>query len=163
MDRKKLEYIIIACVIILLVYSVYFLISYEYDEEQVVLDSINMSSPAGSQYKVAGDRVEFRNHVYDLYDLDVTRMNSSDERVSKLLNFYSHFRTSSADFKNETCYILTVDFDDDSGFGYHCLLIPINSFNRHNLTFTKPCTVWVFDGKDRDFVVDSAFTSEVEL
>ena len=163
MDRKILEYIIIAIVIILLIYSVYFFISYQYSDEKVVLDSITILTPAGSEYSVVGDTIEFRNHLYDFYNLDVTKTNSSDERVTKLLNYYMSFKSSTIDFKNETCYLITIPFDNGTGFAYHSMIIPIDSFNRDNLTFSKECTVWIFDGKNREFVVDSAFNSEVVL
>lgn len=158
-----MEYIIIAIVMILLAYSMYFFTSYQYNDEKVVLDSITILAPSGSQYTVEGDTIEFRNHIYDFYNLDVTKANSSDEKVTKLLNHYLSFKTSTTDFKNETCYLITVPFEDDNGFRYHSMIIPIDSFNRDNLTFSKNCTVWIFDGKNREFVVDSAFNSEVAL
>lgn len=132
-------------------------------KDTVALDDITISVPSGSNYDAVGDTIEFRNDFYDIYNMDVTKTNSSDAKVSKLINYYRSFKTSTTDFKNETCYLLTIPVEDENGFGCHSMIIPIDSFNRKNLTFTKECTVWIFDGKNREFVVDSAFNSEVAL
>ena len=67
------------------------------------------------------------------------------------------------DYLNETCYLITVEFEDDSGFKYHSIIIPIDSFNKDDLKFTDNATVYLFEANNRQFVVDSAFNSQVVL
>ena len=164
MNKKIIEYLIIATVIILLVYSCYSMISYKYlEKEQDVTDSITMYVPSSSEYTVNGDTVEFRNSFYDLYNMDVSKLTSSDERVENLINHYASFNQGTIDYKNETCNLITIEFDDGSGFKYHSIIVPVESFNQDDVSFDKKADVYLFDGNNREFVVDSAFNSQVVL
>lgn len=167
MNKKLIEYLIIATVIILLVYSFYSFISYSNDgfrEVQAdVTDSVTMYYPSSSGYTVVGDTVEFRNELYDFYDMDVTKLSSSDERITNLLKHYSSDSKGTIDYKNETCYRLTLELEDEKGFKYHSIIIPIDSFDKDSLTFNKETTVYLFDGNNRKYVVDSVFNSQVVI
>lgn len=164
MDKKIIEYLIIAMVVILLLYGCFSIVAYKYQEKQEnITDSITMYYPSSSAYKIVGDTVQFRNSLYDFYNMDVSKLNSSDAKLTNLLNHFANVNQGTVDFKNETCYMLTMEFLDDSGFKYHSILIPIDSFNKDNLSFNNETKVYVFDGNDRGFVVDSAFNSEVVL
>lgn len=164
MNKKIIEYLIIATAIILLVYGCISFMSYKYLEtEKDITDSITMYYPSSSGYKVVGDTVEFRNAAYNFYDMDVSKLNSSDTRLTNLLNHFANVNQGTVDYKNESCYLLTMEFEDDNGFKYHSMIIPVDSFNKDKLSFNKNATVYVFDGNDREFVVDSAFNSKVVL
>ena len=166
MNKKLLEYLIIAAVILILIYSCYAFTSYKYLEyNKDVSDSIKMYYPASSEYKVVGDTVEFKNTLYDFYNMNVSKVNSQDTRLTNLLNHFADFTAtqSTVDYKNESCYLLTTEFDDGSGFKYHSMIIPVDSFNKDNLSFNKNSTVYIFDGNNREFVVDTAFNSQVIL
>ena len=164
MDKKIIEYLIIAMVVILLLYGCFSIVAYKYQEKQEnITDSITMYYPSSSAYQIDGDTVQFRNSLYDFYNMDVSKLNSSDAKLTNLLNHFANVNQGTVDFKNETCYMLTMEFLDDSGFKYHSILIPIDSFNKDNLSFNNETKVYVFDGNDRGFVVDSAFNSEVVL
>ncbi|WP_458403208.1 hypothetical protein [Methanobrevibacter sp.] len=164
MNKKIVEYLIIATAVVLLVYGGYSIMEYKYRETETdITDSIFMSYPSSSEYNVVGNRVEFRNAAYDFYNMDVSKLNSTDNRLSNLLNHFAKVSQGTIDYKNETCYLLTMEFDDGSGFRYHSMIIPFDSFNKENLSFTKPATVYLFDANNRDFVVDSAFNSRVIL
>ena len=167
MNKKLIEYLIIATALILLIYGCYTMISYSsggYDEVQNnVTDSITMYYPSSSGYAVAGNTVEFRNELYDFYNMDVSKLSSSDEKVKNLLNHFSSDNHGTVDYKNETCYLLTVEFEDDNGFKSHSMIIPVDSFDKSSLSFKDNATVYLFDGKDRGFVVDSAFNSQVVI
>ena len=91
--------------------------------------------------------------------MDVSKLNSSDPRLTNLLNHYDNQGT--VDYKNETCYLLTMEFEDDNGFNYHSMIIPVNSFNKDSQSFTNETNVYLFDGNNRRFVLDAAFNSEV--
>jgi hypothetical protein len=56
-----------------------------------------------------------------------------------------------------------MEFDDGNGFKYHSMIIPIDSFDKNNLSFTKDANVYLFDGNNRKFVAESAFESQVVL
>lgn len=162
MNKKLIEYLIIATAIILLIYAGFTMVNYKFPERQgEITDSISMLYPSTSGYTVNGDTVEFRNSLYDFYDMDVSKLDSSDKRISNLLNHFANFEQGTIDYKNETCYLITMEFDDGSGFNYHSMIIPIDSFNKDTLTFKKDAKVYLFDGKDRKFVVESAFESQV--
>ena len=118
-----------------------------------------MYYPSSSGYSVNGDTIEFRNLLYDFYNMDVSKLNSSDSRLTNLLNHYDNQGT--VDYKNETCYLLTMEFEDDNGFNYHSMIIPTNSFNKDSRSFTNETSVYLFDGNNRRFVLDTAFNSEV--
>ena len=166
MNKKLLEYLIIAAVILILIYSCYALMTYKYLEyNKDVSDSIKMYYPASSEYKVVGDTVEFKNTLYDFYNMNVSKVNSQDARLTNLLNHFADFTAtqSTVDYKNESCYLLTTEFEDGSGFKYHSMIIPVDSFNKDNLSFNKNSTVYLFDGNNREFVVDTAFNSQVVL
>lgn len=160
MNKKLIEYLIIVTAVILLIYGFYSFIGYEYlEKERNITDSITMYYPSSSGYAVNGDTIEFRNLLYDFYNMDVSKLNSSDARLTNLINHYDDMGT--VDYKNETCYLLTIEFEDDNGFNHHSMIIPVNSFNKVNRSFTNETNVYVFDGNDRRFVLDAAFNSEV--
>lgn len=164
MNKKLIEYLIIATVAVLLLYACYSFMSYNYlYKEDKVTDSISMYYPSSSGYTVNGDAVEFRNSFYHFYDMDVSRLSSSDERITNLLNHYANFDQGTIDYKNESCYVVTMEFEDDNGFKYHSMIIPLNSFNKDNLSFTNKTHVYLFDGNNRNFVVDTVFNSQVVL
>ena len=162
MNKKIIEYIIIITTIILLFYSCYSIINYKYPEKETnITDSITMFYPSTSEYKIVGDTVEFRNSFYDFYNMDVSKLNSSDEKLTNLLNHFANVNQGTIDFKNESCYLITMEFMDDNGFKYHSIIIPVKSFNKNNLSFNNDTTVYLFDGNNRKFVIDSAFNSQV--
>ena len=166
MNKKLLEYLIIAAVILILIYSVYAVMSYNYlENNRDVTDSIKMYYPASSEYKVVGDTVEFKNVLYGFYDMNVSKVNSQDARLTTLLNHMTDFTATqtTVDYKNESCFLITTEFEDDSGFKYHSVIIPVDSFNKDNFSFNKNSTVYIFDGNNREFVVDTAFNSQVIL
>lgn len=163
MDKKRIEYLIIATAIILLIYAGYSLMSHKYlEQEQEITDSITMYYPSSSAYTVVGDTVEFRNSYYDFYNMDVSKLKSSDERITNLLNHFANLNQGTIDYKNETCYLLTMEFDDGDGFKYHSMIIPFDSFNKTSLTFTKQTDVYLIEGNNREFVVDTGFNCKVK-
>lgn len=163
MNKKIMEYLIIVTAVILLSYSCYSFITYKYSEQKAITDSITMYYPSSSDYTVVGDTIKFRNSLYGFYNLDVSKLNSSDERLTNLLNHFANVNQGTVDYRNESCYLLTLEFVDDTGFKYHSLIIPVDSFNKDNLSFTNKTYVYVFDGNNREFVVDTAFNSQVAL
>ena len=164
MNKRLIEYLIMATVLILLIYGCYSFFGYTYLEHaDNITDSITMYHPSSSEYAVKGDTVEFRNSYYDFYDMDVSKLSSSDERITTLLNHFSNFNQGTVDFRNETCYLLTIEFEDSSGFKYHSILIPIDSFDRDSMSFKNETEVYLYDGNDRDFVVDTVFNSKVVI
>ena len=164
LDKKIIEYIIIAIAILLLLYGGFSVMNYKYQEKQEnITDSISMYYPSSSSYEIDGDTIEFRNSLYDFYNMDVSKLKSSDAKVTNLLNHFANVNQGTVDYKNETCYLLTMEFADDSGFKYHSILIPIDSFNKDSLSFNNETYVYLFDGNDRGFVVDSAFNSRVVM
>lgn len=164
MNKRLIEYLIIATVIVLLIYGFATMMGYKYPERKDnITDSISMYHPTSSSYKVDGDTVEFRNILYDFYNMDVSKLNSSNERVTNLLNHYANFGKGGVDYLNENSYLVTVEFEDGSGFKYHSMVIPIDSFNKNDFTFNDTATVYLFEGNNRNFVTDSAFNSQVVL
>lgn len=164
MNKKLIEYLIIATVVVLLLYGGITMAGYKYPEKNVnVTDSLAMYYPTTSGYTVNGDTVEFRNPLYDFYNMDVGKLNSSSERVTNLLNHYANFGQGTVDYLNESCYLITVEFDDGSGFKYHSMIIPLDSFDKDGLTFKDNATVYLFEANNRQFVVDAAFNSQVVL
>lgn len=164
MNKKLIEYLIIATVVILLLYGCITLVGYKFPEKKTnITDSITMYHPTSSEYTVKGDSVEFRNVLYDFYNMDVSKVNSTDGRLANLLNHFANFEQGTIDYKNESCYLLTMEFEDDSGYKFHSMIIPIDSFDKNNLSFNKDAKVYLFDGNNRKFVVESAFESEVKL
>lgn len=168
MNKKLIEYLIIATVIILILYGCYSLIDYQSNGYQFrkvnATDSMNISCPSSSAYSVSGDTVEFRNGLNSFYNMDVSKLNSSDGKVKNILNQYSKFHKSGTlDLKNETCYVLTVELEDDKGFNYHSMIIPVDSFDKDSLSFNKEATVYLFDGNNREFVVDTVYGSQVVI
>lgn len=162
MNKKVIEYVIIAIAIILLIYASYFFISYDYNENVTSLDNITLLVPSTSQYEIIGDTIEFKNPNYSFYNLNVTKLNSSDERITLLLNYISNMKKGSVEYLNESCYVLTVEYPDGN-FQYHSMIIPIDSFDKDKLSFTNETTVWLFEANNKEFVVDSAFNSKVVL
>lgn len=163
MNKKIIEYLIIATVILLLIYGAYAMMTYKYPEkEKDITDSITMYYPTSSEYTIKGDSVEFRNSLYDFYNMDVSKLDSSDEKITNLLNHFANFNQGTVDYKNESCYLLTMEFEDD-GFKYHSIIIPVESFNKDSLSFENDTTVYLFDGNNREFVIDTAFNSKVVL
>ena len=55
-----------------------------------------------------------------------------------------------------------MEFDDGSGFRYHSMIIPYDSFNKTSLKFTKDTYVYLIEGNNREFVVDTGFNSKVK-
>lgn len=162
--NKKIEYLIVITSIILLIYGSYSFMGYKYmEKENNVTDSITMYYPSSSAYTIVGDTVEFRNSLYDFYNMDVSKLNSSDGKLTNLLNHFANVNQGTIDYKNESCYLVTMEFTDDNGFKYHSMIIPVNSFNKDNLSFKNETTVYLFDGNNRGFVVDTAFNSKVVL
>lgn len=160
MDKKKIEYIIIAIAIFLLLYVSYFSFTYHYAEHEVALDSITLISPNSSEYAIEGNTIVFKNSMYDIYNLNVTKVNSSDKKVTNLINYYSNFKQGKGiTYKNESYYLLSVVYDVD-GYNCHSILIPIDSFNKEELSFTNETTVWIYSGNNREFVMDSAVKTE---
>lgn len=163
MNKRKMEYLIMATTIILLLYGGYCLMSHKYSEQNVkITDSIEMNYPTSSEYTVNGDTVQFRNPQDSFYNMDVSKLNSSNAKITTLLKNFATINEGTIDYKNETCYLLTLKFDDPQGFKYHSLIIPYDSFDKNNLTFTKDTNVYVFEANNREFVVDSAFNSQVK-
>ena len=160
MDKRKIEYVLIAVAVLLLVYASYVLLTYNYMEQEITVDSLTLLSPVSSEYTVEGDTIVFKNSKYGIYNLNITKANSSDKKAVNLINYYSNFKEGSVEFKNETYYILTVMYDD-GGYKYHSLLIPIDSFSRDDLTFTNETPVWIFEANNKEFVMDSAYNAEV--
>ncbi|WP_296804145.1 hypothetical protein [uncultured Methanobrevibacter sp.] len=164
MNKKLIEYLIIVTVIVLLLYGCFTLAGYDFQVKKAnVTDSINMFYPTSSGYTVNGDTVEFRNVLYNFYDMDVSKLNSSNPKVTNLLSHFSNVGHGTIDFLNESCCVVTMEFDDGSGFRYHSLIIPIDSFTKSNMSFKKDATVYVFEANDRQFALDTAFNSQVVL
>lgn len=164
MNRKLIEYLIIATVIILLLYGCFTMAGYKFPEKKAnITDSITMYYPTSSGYTVNGATVEFKNVLYDFYNMNVSKLNSSNPRVTNLLSHFAKVSQGSIDYINETCYLITMEFDDGSGFRYHSMMVPIDSFNKDDLTFSENATVYLFEANNRQFVVDSAFNSQVVL
>lgn len=164
MNKKTIEYLIIATVIVILLYCCYAFVSYKYhDTQNNVTDSITMYHPVSSNFTVRGDSIEFRNQFNDFYNMDVSKLSSNDTRVTNLLSHYSKVNQGTIDYLNESCYLLTMEFEDGSGYKYHSMVIPIDSFNKENQTFKSPATVYLFDANNREYVVNSVFNSKVVL
>lgn len=164
MNKRIIEYLIIITTVVLLLYGCYSIMNYKYlEKEDNITDSITMYHPSSSEYKVVGDTIEFRNSLYDFYNMDVSKLNSSDEKITNLLNNFANVNQGTVDYINESCYVITLEFMDDNGFKYHSIIIPVNSFDKNKLSFTNETTVYLFDGNNREFVVDSAFNSKVIL
>lgn len=161
MDRKKIEYVIIAMAVVLLIFAAYSFVAYKYSETELALDSISLRIPSSSNYTVEGDTIEFTN-PFGFYNLNVTKTDSSDANVNTLLKAYQNFRGGSLSYLNESCYLVYVKFPD-RGFDHHVLIIPIDSMDKDTFTFKKNATVWIFDANNREFVLDSAYNSEVAL
>ena len=164
MNKKLIEYLIIAVLIILLLYACYSFVGYKYiNKHKNITDSIEMYYPASSQYTIEGDTIKFRNSFYGFYNMDVTKLNSSDKRIENLLTHFTKVNQGTLDYKNESYYLLTMEYPGDNGFKYHSMIIPLDSFSKDNLTFANETEVFLFDGNNREFVLDSAFNSEVVL
>lgn len=164
MNKQILEYLIVATVIVLLVYGCYSMVEYQYHDKQAnITDSIIMYCPSSSDYTVVGDTVEFRNPYYTFYDMDVSKLSSSDEKVTNLLNHFSNVNQGSISYKNESCYLVDIEFDDQNGFKYHSMIVPLDSFNKDNLSFSKESKVYLFDGHDKNHVIYGALNSQVVL
>ncbi|WP_292885968.1 hypothetical protein [Methanobrevibacter sp. UBA212] len=162
MNKKIIEYLIIATAIILLIYGGFAIAGYKYmEKESNVTDSITLYHPSSSGYAVKGDNAEFKNELYKFYDMDVSKLNSSDEKLTNLLYHFANLNQGTIDYLNETCYLITMEFEDGSGFKYHSMIIPYDSFNKTDLSFTKDTDVYLFEANNREFVVDTAFNSRV--
>lgn len=162
MDKKIIEYVLIAIAIILLIYGGYFFLNYHYQETELSFDSITLRAPSSSQYAVAGDTIEFKNPTYSFYNLNLTKTTSSDARVKTLLKEYVNFKDGSVDYLNQSYYVVNVNFEE-RGFSNHAMIIPVDSFDKDNLSFTRNSTVFLFDANNREFVIDSAYNSQVVL
>jgi hypothetical protein len=163
MDKRKIEYIFLAIAIVLLIAACYSFFAYKYTETELKFDSITMLAPSSSQHTVSGDTIEFKNDgSFGFYNLDVTKTNSSNGNVKTLLKGYLNFKGGSVDYLNQSCYLVYVKFAD-RGFEHHALVVPIDCFDKDSLTFKDNCTVWLFDGNNREFVIDSALNSKVVI
>lgn len=163
MNKKLIEYLIIATAIILLFYCGNCMLEFKLPEREAnITDSITMYYPNSSEYYVVENTVKFLNE-YEFYNMDVSKLNSSDTRITNLLNHFANFNRGTIDYKNETCYLLTIEFEDNSGFRYHSMIMPYDSFDKNKLTFTKNTTVYLFEANNREFTVDSAFNSQVVM
>jgi hypothetical protein len=120
-----------------------------------------MYYPSSSEYEINNNTIEFRNSYHDFYDMDVSELKSSDKRITTLLNHYANLNQGTIDYINETCYVVSMEFEDGSGFKYHSMIIPLDSFNKDDLTFKNETHVYLFDGNDSKFVINSAFNSQV--
>lgn len=161
MNQKTIEYLIIATAIILLIYGGYSLMTHKYlEQEGEITDSVTMYYPSGSSYTVIGDAIEFKNSQYPFYDMNVSKLKSSDKRIETLLNHFANLNQGTVDYKNESCYLLTMEFDD--GFRYHSMIIPYDSFNKTSLKFTNDTYVYLFEANNREFVVDTGFNCKVK-
>ena len=162
MNKRTIEYVIIIIAVILLIYACYFSVTYKYPEKELALDSITLLCPENSEYKISGDTIEFKVPSTDIYDLNITKTNSSDDKVSNLINYYSTNRQGDIAYLNESCYIVSV-YSEFGEFHHHSMIIPIDSFDKDNLTFKNESAVWVYDGNNEEFVLDSAYNSEVVI
>lgn len=158
MNRKRIEYIIIIIAVVLLIYA-YFFVNYQYQTNELEFDSITILSPDSSNYEIVGDTIEFRN-PYSFYNMDVTKTDSDDARVKSLINALSNFNTGGVTYYNESCYMVFVEYGDGN-FSDHAMIIPVDSFDKDSLTFSKNTTVWLFDSNNIRFVIDSALNSKV--
>ena len=156
-----IEYLIIGVAIVLILYGCFSFATCQFHEKKAtVMDSLTMYYPSSSKILDDGDVVKFRNSD-EFYNLDVSRLKSTDERVENLLTHFSNIdNQGTLEYKNETHYVLTIKYPDDNGFNYHSMIIPIDSFNKDDSTFGNKTDVLLFDGNNREFVVDSAFLSE---
>ena len=162
MYKKIIEYLIIISLIILIIYSCYSFLNYSYYvNHDEITDAITMNYPVSSQYNIVNDTVEFRNSYYAIYDMDVSRLESSNPEVADFLKHINEENYATIDYKNETCYLITAEYTDNNGFNYHSMIIPVKSFSKDDLSFTKKDKVYVFNGNNRDFVVHTAFDSQV--
>lgn len=163
MNKKVIEYLIIVTAVILLIYGCYSLYAYQLPENKKdITDSASINFPLSSGYTVDGDTITFEN-AHDFYNMKVSKLNSSDQRLTNLLNHFANLGQGTIDYRNETCYVLTMEFDDGSGYKFHSIVIPYDSFDKNNLSFTKDTNVFLFEGNNREFVVDTVFQSDVVI
>ena len=73
MDKRKIEYVLIAVAVLLLVYASYVLLTYNYMEQEITVDSLTLLSPVSSEYTVEGDTIVFKNSKYGIYNLNITK------------------------------------------------------------------------------------------
>ena len=108
MNKKLIEYLIVATAIAILLCSGYSIMDYKYgDSGTQISDSIFLNHPSSSEYKIVGDTIEFKN-PYDFYNMNVSKLNSTDQRLSNLLNHFSKVNEGKIDYKNESCYLITI-------------------------------------------------------
>lgn len=163
MNKKLIEYLIIITAVVLLVYGCYSLQTYSLPEKKdSITDSAVINHPVSSGYTVDGDTIEF-NNGYDFYNMKIIKLNSSDEKITNLLNHYANVGKGTIDYRNETCYAVTLEFDDGGDYRYHSIVIPYDSFDKDNLSFTQKTDVFLFEGNNREFVVDTVFNSDVVI
>lgn len=163
MEKRKIEYIIVAIALLLLIFASYTFFVHKYNESELIFDDITMLAPSSSNYTVSGNTIEFTNDPsFGFYDMNVTKTDSSDANVKTLLKGYLNFKGGSVDYYNESCYLVYVKFAD-RGHEHHALIIPVDNFNKDTLTFKENSTVWLFDGNNREFVLDSAYNSKVVI
>lgn len=161
MNRKTIEYIIIVIAVVLLICASYFFVTYQYHENEIEFDSITVNAPESSNYEVIDNKIEFRN--FDtLYNMDITRTDSDDANVKSILNALSNFNTGGVTYYNESCYLVFVEYDNGN-YKDHAIIVPIDSFDKDTLTFSKDTDVWLFDNNNIRFVIDTALNSEVVL
>lgn len=163
MNKKLIEYLIIVTAVVILIYGCYSLYEYKLPEmKDDITSSASINHPLSSGYKVDGDTIEFSN-VHDFYNMNVSKVNSSDEKITNLLNHFNNLGQGTVDYRNESCYLITIEFDDGSGYKYHSIVIPYDSFDKNGMSFTRDTEVYLFEGNDREFVVDTVFNSDVIL
>ena len=163
MNKKLIEYLIMITAIVILIYGCYSLHEYKLPEKKDnITPSASINHPLSSGYKVVGDTIEFSN-AQDFYNMKVSKVNFSDKKITNLLNHFTNLGQGTVDYRNETCYMITIEFDDGSGYKYHSMIIPYDSFDKNDMSFTKDTAVYLFEGNDRQFVVDTVFNSDVVL
>lgn len=164
MYRKAVEYIIITAVIILIAYGAYSFLTYSYPVHQDnITDTIEIQYPASSNYTLTSTGVEFENTYYAFYDMNVSRLDSTSDKARDFLKNYTSTDNRAFDYKNETAYLLTCEYEDENGFMHHTLIVPVKSFDKDNLSFTQKTKVCLFDTNNWDFAVHTAFDSQVIL
>ena len=164
MDRRIIQYVFIAVAVVLLICAAYLAMTGHYvEKEEQISDSIILQHPISSKYTVSGDKIEFRDPNSEIYNLDIQKVSSKDKKVTYLLNYLEHMGNGDVGYYNESCYLVNVEVEDDDGFSQHCMIIPIDSFNKDDLSFKNDTDLWLFDGNNREFVFDSVLNSQVVL
>lgn len=164
MEKKKIvEYIIISIVILSVAYLMisFFNFSYEYEEDVIAkdevknpIDNVSIAFPEDSTIIKREDGVFDFENDYEIYNFNVMLVDSNNSNARHLVTVMQTFDDGSIDPYNESYYILSESFEDDDGFTMHSMIVPIDSFDRENVEFTKNCSVIIVNGNDWDFVLN---------